>query len=482
MSAYKDFDLSSALPKLPDSPGETYRLWSLKIRWKFSSVPDDKQHLFGARVISECLPEAAANLFTNLEPGTFRVKDGLDKVLAVLDGTYAALPEIELTQVAVRFFRLQRNSQETNTAFATRYKAWVARLEAVVSAELKRESLREHEERVVTYRDSVVSHLISSREVREAQRVYDEAIARLEAAMTVAQDDGDEDTQATLQNAWTALGDRPEEQPTPVKPEKGKEPKFLFPKILLGALYLAGCGLGAETCNSIIRNAKGRTELEDIVKLLRSTEFNQPRNNRHQNNAYVGDSFDDDSEQYDNEWSYGTWQSDDWNAEYDDFDAFNADWDWQESGEWQEDSWFGEDTEEYDALTADLEIEDDDEELFDAMVGYQEARKKLGDLKKARGFYKPGMVVPNSMFVKKKGFRKGKGKGKSKSGKGKGKSFSKTGKSHAPPFWKVQNQSLRIEDIPAQQPSGKGSKSKGKGKGSKSIAPARTRQPTLRSP
>ena len=118
-----DNDATTALPRLPEQPGEPFRLWRMKIKWRFSATQDDRQQLFAARVVAECLPESAAQLFSEVDPATYRNKAGLDAVLNVLSKTYSQLPEIELAQVASRFFRLTRNSGESNSQFATRFQS-----------------------------------------------------------------------------------------------------------------------------------------------------------------------------------------------------------------------------------------------------------------------------------------------------------------------------------------------------------------------
>ena len=85
MAHHKDEATGGALKEFCGTPGEPYRVWKKAIQWKRSSVPDDKQKLFAARIVSEALPRTAAELFDKVEPDFLRVADGVDRVFQILD-------------------------------------------------------------------------------------------------------------------------------------------------------------------------------------------------------------------------------------------------------------------------------------------------------------------------------------------------------------------------------------------------------------
>ena len=186
-----------------------------------------------------------------------------------------------MPKLPAAFFRLTRSSGESNSQFATRFQSWATRLEAVITSELRRETERTYDDANKTYRDGIINHLIQVREVRVLQAAFDDRLDQLRQALQQAEVDNDEELTAQIQQAIADHGDRPVEPTTPTKPTRPEDVSFSFPKILLGTLYLGGCGLSVETTNSVIRNCKGRTELSEIIHMLRSTEYSQqPRSSQ----------------------------------------------------------------------------------------------------------------------------------------------------------------------------------------------------------
>ena len=230
------------IPKCPAEPGEKYRLWRAKVIWHESGVPEERRKLYPSRLISEALPDSAAELFQHTSPDTFKTLTGFHDVLSILDKHYGAFPEIEMVEVTQRFFyHTSRKSGESTAAYAARFKLLASRLEAVVSAELLRESKRLHEDRNKVYRERIVGHLLAQAETNQAISVFDREEARLNAALTVAAED--EDARQVILEQMAALGERPSLPEPPAKPVAPTVEKFSLPGILKGALFLSTMGL-----------------------------------------------------------------------------------------------------------------------------------------------------------------------------------------------------------------------------------------------
>jgi hypothetical protein len=300
---------NTSLPRFPGEPGEKYRKWKQRLLYHLQSVPDDKQKLVGPQVLST-LDGEAAELFSTLPIAQFRTPQGLDAVFAVLDPHYSAFPEIELAEQCHKFFhKTSRHANETATQFATRFRQAAAKLEAATQAELQREASRTYDTRMREHRDNVVGHLIASQDRAVEQRQYDQALLAARRELDAATDAGDQDEVDRITELIDEMGPRPDDIPIPVRPLRGNQITFQLPQILKGALFLHSMSLPQETIRNVVRNASGRTDLDDVVRLVRSTEAStgkdrdrhQPRH--HQRSSYVA--------QEEEEWVEDEWEEQD---------------------------------------------------------------------------------------------------------------------------------------------------------------------------
>jgi hypothetical protein len=402
------------LPPFYGEPGEKYRTWRNKILWQFASVPDDKQHLFAPRVVGTCLQGDAAELYKDKDAASYRTKNGLENLLKDLDNQYGTYAEIEMFQaVSTFFFRLRRHGSETATTFASRFKTSASRMEGLVQAELKKEYNDKVKTLAKSHKEQFLQFAMDRQVFQDEQAKHETKVVQLQQQINAfgqLQQDGDENAEATLadlQEQLEALENTALEEPKrPKEPAVPEVANFKLPGILLGALFLHAMGLAPDTVQNLVRNAQGRTHIDDMIRLLRASELSR---GRPKDSGYMGEEWEDEE---DEDWSEGD----------DDDEGY-----YEEEGE---EEWPEED-------------EDHDAELEQAMVSFKDARRKLLDLRKARGFAPPGERAPDAMFERpwRPGFsrkgRKGKGKGKRK-GKGKKRKGSNTGKASPPPYWKVQ--------------------------------------------
>ena len=319
---------NTSLPRFPGEPGERYRKWKQKLLYYQSSVPDDKQKLVGPQVLAALDDEAASELFSTLPVSQFRTANGLDKVFAVLDPHFSAFPEIELAEQCHRFFhKTVRQGNESATQFATRFRQACAKMEAAVQAELQREANRSYDSRMREHRDNVVGHLIASRERIAEQRQYDEVLANVQRELNAATQADNQDEVDRINELIAEMDPRPEDIPPPEKPLRGSQITFQLPQILKGALFLNSMSLPQETIRNVVRNASGRTDLDDVVRLLRSTEASTGKDRdrhphrHHQRSSYLAHE--------DEEWIEDEWDADEeegyWGDEYEE--------DWEEDDE-----------------------------------------------------------------------------------------------------------------------------------------------------
>ena len=116
------------------APSE-YRLFRRKILLSVASLEEKHVHLAGPRILNRLTGEAW-KATEHLSIGDLRTDKGWQHVLTALDEHYRYLPETELNECVDEFlFHLKRKGHEGPTAFVSRFKAVLNRLETLVAAE-----------------------------------------------------------------------------------------------------------------------------------------------------------------------------------------------------------------------------------------------------------------------------------------------------------------------------------------------------------
>ena len=118
-----------------DGRPANYREFRRKVILSVAALEDKVQHLAGPKLLSRLTGEAW-RCTEHLSIAELRTQQGWLRVLECLDKHYKHLPEVELHESIDDFlFHLKRKPHEGATAFASRFKTALARLENLISAE-----------------------------------------------------------------------------------------------------------------------------------------------------------------------------------------------------------------------------------------------------------------------------------------------------------------------------------------------------------
>ena len=278
-----------------------------KVILSVASLEDKQQHLAGPRLLNRLSGEAW-RATEHLSVAQIRSDEGWLKVLQTLDAHYRFLPETELHESIDEFlFLLKRRGGEGATAFASRFKTQLHRLETLI-----------HQERQVS----------KKQKVKHPQETEEKPDSSLEDSGSERGESQDEET------------DRPEEQPQAERPQPAREgapldppmtpsyhgsraasvaskssargskrpsdtagtykadqlraqrrmqrvlgtleasqtnPKPVFPQSVLGHLFMRKYGLSREQRSLVIRSTGGSSRFHDIEKILRASDFEEQK-------------------------------------------------------------------------------------------------------------------------------------------------------------------------------------------------------------
>eukprot|EP00434_Breviolum_minutum_P007464 symbB.v1.2.006586.t1/scaffold387.1/size215482/9 len=284
-----------------------YREFRRKVILSVASLEDKQQHLAGPRLLNRLSGEAW-RATEHLSVAQIRSDEGWLKVLQTLDAHYRFLPETELHESIDEFlFLLKRKGGEGATAFASRFKTQLHRLETLI-----------HQERQVS----------KKQKVKHPQETEEKPDSSLEDSGSDRGESQDEET------------DRPEEQPQAERPQPAREgapldppmtpsyhgsraasvtskssargskrpsdtagtykadqlraqrrmqrvlgtleasqttPKPVFPQSVLGHLFMRKYGLSREQRSLVIRSTGGSSRFSDIETILRASDFEEQK-------------------------------------------------------------------------------------------------------------------------------------------------------------------------------------------------------------
>ena len=164
---------------------------------------------------------------------------------------------------------MRRRRGEETTAFTTRFETTVAKVEDLVTAELRLERKRQQDLQRADFRRQSLDYVV-------AQQAHEAAVAALVEGAT------------------------PPEPPTrPAAPTElpAVEP-FSFPEVTKGFLFLRHVGITLQTRASLFRSSGGSLRYDRVAELLRKTELDamvaaKPQQG-HEHSSFLADGQEDD--------------------------------------------------------------------------------------------------------------------------------------------------------------------------------------------
>ena len=292
-----------------------YREFRRKVILSVASLEDKQQHLAGPRLLNRLSGEAW-RATEHLSVASIRSNEGWLDVLKTLDKHYKYLPETELHEAIDEFlFLLRRRGGEGATAFASRFKTQLNRLETLIAQERdltkkKRKKKKTKRSRSVRSAGHVSSSDSQHSSLEESEPSHSPDEPRDE------QTDGQDVPQAEPAAAAGATASSPAAQPAETaaafespraesktsKSSRGQhssgtykadqakaqlrmqrmlgtveashtKPKPVFPQSVLGHLFMRKFGLSKEQRAQVIRATGGSSRFTDIERILRASDF-----------------------------------------------------------------------------------------------------------------------------------------------------------------------------------------------------------------
>ena len=133
--------------RVPNFAGrlDLYRDYRKRALLYFHGLEDSKQTLAAPRLIAN-LSGSAFECFREKDPGAFRNASGVISMLAVLDSRFQFTPEQELSDWMENLLcRMRRKRGEETTAYTTRFETTLAKVEDLITAELRLERRRQQD-------------------------------------------------------------------------------------------------------------------------------------------------------------------------------------------------------------------------------------------------------------------------------------------------------------------------------------------------
>ncbi|CAE7319664.1 GIP, partial [Symbiodinium sp. CCMP2456] len=289
------------------APSE-YRLFRRKILLSVASLEEKHVYLAGPRILNRLTGEAW-RATEHLAIGDLRSEKGWLRVLQALDEHYRYLPETELNECVDEFlFHLKRKGHEGPTAFVSRFKAVLSRLETLVAAEKAQQKgstkRRRSSKRTSSPDGEPSTSSLSSDHAEDEEPVLTKD--RVEAAAAAAETPSG--ARAPAEPASVSKGPRTVgsfvESPKKKPPSAGGSQrsrgtqkadderanrqmmedlgklevghlrvKPIFPEVILGHLFMRKYGLNREQRSQVIRSTGGSCRFRDVEKVIRASDY-----------------------------------------------------------------------------------------------------------------------------------------------------------------------------------------------------------------
>ena len=265
----KEFDL----PSWNGESGYKYRLFRTKLIWIKAATAENKLEILAPKVI-ERFTGPVAKLFEDADPNHYRHAEGIDRLVEFLDQKFGEATDVELTtSIRSFFYKMRKTHHETFAAFSARFRTSYEKVEKLVVMELQKDARKALAAKQEAYRLLYLEYQDKLRVYNVESPIANAAMAVLRAQLTIAEaaDPIDEAVVRDLQRQVNEVV-VPEAPTVPTPPTPEDPPKFVFPPVLLGSLYLMMSSISVDVQQNLIRNAHGSTNLETIERLLKSSE------------------------------------------------------------------------------------------------------------------------------------------------------------------------------------------------------------------
>ena len=252
-----------------------YRLFRRKIMLNIAAMEGKHIHLAGPKILTKLTGEAW-RATEHLAIQQLRSENGWLQVIKALDAHYRYLPETELNECVDEFlFGMKRKSGEGPTAFVSRFKTALTRLENLIAA------------------DKVQQEQTTKRRRRGQGRPDDSPLPPGSSSSTSGEEEDVRVTKARVEAAaaagsrWTQKADDEGAQRKMLESLGQLEVGHLrrspvFPSVVLGHLFMRKYGLSREQRSQVVRSTGGSCKFEDVEKVLRASDFEDGHHRHHQ--------------------------------------------------------------------------------------------------------------------------------------------------------------------------------------------------------
>ena len=156
----KDDESSKRVPAF-DGRLDAYRDFRKRALLYYYGLEDGKQILAGPRLIAN-LSGSAFEVFRERDPGDFRHENGLQQVLNLLDARFQFTPEQELSDnLENALYRIRRKKGEETTSFTTRFETVLAKVEELITEEVRQERQRQIDVARTEYRRRSLDFMVA---------------------------------------------------------------------------------------------------------------------------------------------------------------------------------------------------------------------------------------------------------------------------------------------------------------------------------
>ncbi|CAE7357072.1 RE1, partial [Symbiodinium sp. KB8] len=283
-----------------------YRQFRRKILLSVASL-ESKQirlALAGPKILTRLSGEAW-RATEHLSVGELRSENGWSKVLAALDSHYRFLPETELNESVDEFlFGLKRRPNEGPTAFISRFKAALSRLETLIAADKaaqKSDSKRRRRKPKAAATVPSTSSSESDISSMEAAGMTAENVQRASASAAAADKEATAGERPAAKTVGSFVGERSPTKGPGSAASRGTQKadddkaqrkmmedlellevghlklKPVFPAVVQGHLFMRKYGLSREQRSLVVRATGGSSKFEDVERIIRASDFEDRR-------------------------------------------------------------------------------------------------------------------------------------------------------------------------------------------------------------
>ena len=300
------------------APSE-YRAFRRKILLSVAASESKHLKLVGPRILQRLSGEAW-KATEHLSVSELRGDQGWLAVLKALDSHYRYLPETELNECVDEFlFHLRRRPMEGATAFTSRFRAGLNRLETLVAADKaasrKAKKKRKKGGRRRSPTPSPSSSSASARSSSDFSSDSGLTKKKIEEQDRAAASADQGATEAAASKKPKTVGSLVADGASPKRRKDGSSPrsrgykgsgygshradeehahklmmrslarleeghlrlKPIFPEIVLGHLYMKKYGLSRDQRTAVVRATGGSSKLKDIERIMRASDFEERR-------------------------------------------------------------------------------------------------------------------------------------------------------------------------------------------------------------